>query len=79
MVDGVSIRCISRDLLPQEAYAASTVFSGLNIVEVNLFLSDDDDYDIDFFTADPVPHEGCDSIVPKPSPREQLEFLVTTL
>ncbi|CAA7261362.1 unnamed protein product [Cyclocybe aegerita] len=34
---------------------------------------DDDDYDIDFYTADPIPDitDGA----PTPSPREQLEFL----
>ncbi|KAF5389321.1 hypothetical protein D9757_003453 [Collybiopsis confluens] len=32
-------------------------------------LLDDDDYDIDFYTADPVRSDGA------PSPREQLEFL----
>lgn len=46
-------------------------YSGLS-----LCLSDDDDYDIDFYTADPIAQEG-DSIAPKPSPREQLEFLVS--
>ncbi|KAJ8523233.1 hypothetical protein ONZ45_g262 [Pleurotus djamor] len=36
---------------------------------------DDDDYDIDFYTADPVNPESTDSHTPTPSPREQLEFL----
>ena len=35
---------------------------------------DDDDYDIDFYTLDPVTSELLDNS--KPSPREQLEFLV---
>jgi hypothetical protein len=34
---------------------------------------DDDDYDIDFYTAEPVPQEIPDSSTPVPSPREQLE------
>ena len=33
--------------------------------------SDDDDYDIDFYTADPITHDNIDSATP--SPREQLE------
>ncbi|KDQ62585.1 hypothetical protein JAAARDRAFT_465069 [Jaapia argillacea MUCL 33604] len=36
---------------------------------------DDDDYDIDFYTADPTPPELGDSHSPAPSPREQYEFL----
>jgi hypothetical protein len=36
---------------------------------------DDDDYDIDFYTADPVTQEVVESQTPKPSTREQLEFL----
>ncbi|KII87011.1 hypothetical protein PLICRDRAFT_43721 [Plicaturopsis crispa FD-325 SS-3] len=36
---------------------------------------DDDDYDIDFYTADPVTSDALDTQGPKPSPREQLEFL----
>ncbi|KAF7985507.1 hypothetical protein HWV62_3717 [Athelia sp. TMB] len=36
-------------------------------------LLDDDDYDIDFYTLDPVTSEFLDNS--KPSPREQLEFL----
>ncbi|TFK40606.1 hypothetical protein BDQ12DRAFT_679740 [Crucibulum laeve] len=36
---------------------------------------DDDDYDIDFYTVDPINHEMGDSHSPIPSPREQLEFL----
>lgn len=38
--------------------------------------SDDDDYDIDFYTADPVMQEAVETQTSKPSPREQLEFLV---
>ncbi|KAJ3517439.1 hypothetical protein NLJ89_g492 [Agrocybe chaxingu] len=34
---------------------------------------DDDDYDIDFYTADPIPDIADGA--PTPSPREQLEFL----
>lgn len=34
---------------------------------------DDDDYDIDFYTAGPVREEGGDAQTPGPSPREQLE------
>jgi hypothetical protein len=34
---------------------------------------DDDDYDIDFYTADPIRQEALDSHSPVPSPREQLE------
>ncbi|KAH7885359.1 hypothetical protein F5I97DRAFT_1376184 [Phlebopus sp. FC_14] len=34
---------------------------------------DDDDYDIDFYTAEPGPQDATDP--GKPSPREQLEFL----
>jgi hypothetical protein len=33
---------------------------------------DDDDYDIDFYTADPV-SDSSDGLVNAPSPREQLE------
>ena len=33
---------------------------------------DDDDYDIDFYTAEPV-SDSSDSLVNAPSPREQLE------
>lgn len=33
---------------------------------------DDDDYDIDFYTAEPV-SDSSDGIVNAPSPREQLE------
>lgn len=36
---------------------------------------DDEDYDIDFYTAGPVSVEGADTQNPGPSPREQLEFL----
>uniref|UniRef100_A0A8H8CMA0 Zn(2)-C6 fungal-type domain-containing protein n=1 Tax=Psilocybe cubensis TaxID=181762 RepID=A0A8H8CMA0_PSICU len=36
---------------------------------------DDDDYDIDFYTVDPVNMEVSDGQAPMPSPREQLEFL----
>ncbi|KAJ2913923.1 hypothetical protein MD484_g6506, partial [Candolleomyces efflorescens] len=36
---------------------------------------DDEDYDIDFYTAGPVSEEGSDGQNPGPSPREQLEFL----
>jgi len=36
---------------------------------------DDDDYDIDFYTADPVMQEAVETHTSKPSPREQLEFL----
>jgi hypothetical protein len=39
--------------------------------------SDDDDYDIDFYTADPVMQEAVETQMSTPSPREQLEFLVT--
>jgi hypothetical protein len=35
--------------------------------------SDDDDYDIDFYTADPMHEVPSDSATPTPSPREQLE------
>nr|GAT58784.1 predicted protein [Mycena chlorophos] len=35
---------------------------------------DDDDYDIDFYTVDPISPEG-DGHAPAPNPREQLEFL----
>ncbi|KAF8194249.1 hypothetical protein BJ912DRAFT_1021497 [Pholiota molesta] len=34
---------------------------------------DDDDYDIDFYTVDPVHADLLDSSAPTPSPREQLE------
>lgn len=34
---------------------------------------DDDDYDIDFYTADPVHLEAAEPHSPLPSPREQLE------
>lgn len=34
---------------------------------------DDDDYDIDFYTVDPVHADMLDSAAPTPSPREQLE------
>ena len=34
---------------------------------------DDDDYDIDFYTVDPVNPDMVDSQTPVPSPREQLE------
>lgn len=34
---------------------------------------DDEDYDIDFYTAGPVSEEGSDGQNPGPSPREQLE------
>ncbi|KAK7048273.1 hypothetical protein R3P38DRAFT_2868375 [Favolaschia claudopus] len=36
---------------------------------------DDDDYDIDFYTVDPINADGGDSHAPTPDPREQLEFL----
>ncbi|TFK73576.1 hypothetical protein BDN72DRAFT_814134 [Pluteus cervinus] len=36
---------------------------------------DDEDYDIDFYTVDPIPPEMGESQTPLPSPREQLEFL----
>ena len=35
--------------------------------------SDDDDYDIDFYTVGPVPPDIIESHAPQPSPREQLE------
>ena len=34
---------------------------------------DDDDYDIDFYTVDPINPDMVDSQMPVPSPREQLE------
>jgi hypothetical protein len=34
---------------------------------------DDDDYDIDFYTVDPVDPDMVDAQGPSPSPREQLE------
>lgn len=34
---------------------------------------DDDDYDIDFYTVDPVHPDMADAQTPSPSPREQLE------
>jgi hypothetical protein len=37
---------------------------------------DDEDYDIDFYTADPVSPESADK-AQVPSPREQLEVFVT--
>jgi len=36
---------------------------------------DDDDYDIDFYTAEPISPESVDPHNPVPSPRDQLEFL----
>ncbi|KIM43381.1 hypothetical protein M413DRAFT_403216 [Hebeloma cylindrosporum] len=36
---------------------------------------DDEDYDIDFYTVDPVHPDMADAQTPSPSPREQLEFL----
>ncbi|KAJ7254354.1 hypothetical protein B0H12DRAFT_1233393 [Mycena haematopus] len=36
---------------------------------------DDDDYDIDFYTVDPINADVGDSHTPTPDPREQLEFL----
>ncbi|KAF8158327.1 hypothetical protein B0H34DRAFT_450332 [Crassisporium funariophilum] len=36
---------------------------------------DDDDYDIDFYTVDPINPDMTDPQGPVPSPREQLEFL----
>ncbi|KAJ6512179.1 hypothetical protein C8R47DRAFT_1314218 [Mycena vitilis] len=36
---------------------------------------DDDDYDIDFYTVDPINSDVVDSHTPMPDPREQLEFL----
>ncbi|KAF9565678.1 hypothetical protein CPC08DRAFT_153221 [Agrocybe pediades] len=36
---------------------------------------DDDDYDIDFYTVDPVSPDSTDGQTVTPSPREQLEFL----
>ncbi|KAF8631772.1 hypothetical protein AX17_004987 [Amanita inopinata Kibby_2008] len=38
-------------------------------------LLDDDDYDIDFYTVDPITAETVDTHNGMPSPREQLEFL----
>ena len=38
---------------------------------------DDDDYDIDFYTVEPVPQDLTDVSAITPSPREQLEFLVS--
>ena len=35
--------------------------------------SDDDDYDIDFYTVEPAADMSDDSQSPQPSPREQLE------
>ena len=39
---------------------------------------DDDDYDIDFYTVDPVNPDMVDSQTPVPSPREQLEVCLMT-
>ena len=39
---------------------------------------DDDDYDIDFYTVDPVNPDMVDSQTPVPSPREQLEVCPMT-
>lgn len=50
-----------------------------SVITYSLFdISDDDDYDIDFYTADPV-METAETQTAKPSPREQLEFLVKLL
>lgn len=38
---------------------------------------DDEDYDIDFYTVDPVNPDMLDSSAPTPSPREQLEVSMT--
>ncbi|KAI0726458.1 hypothetical protein C8Q72DRAFT_783724, partial [Fomitopsis betulina] len=40
---------------------------------------DDDDYDIDFYTVGPVAPEHLEAPGAQPSPREQLEFLVSDL
>ncbi|KAH9936645.1 uncharacterized protein B0H18DRAFT_974835 [Fomitopsis serialis] len=40
---------------------------------------DDDDYDIDFYTVGPVAPEHLETQGTQPSPREQLEFLVSDL
>lgn len=37
---------------------------------------DDEDYDIDFYTVDPVHPDMLDPSAPTPSPREQLEVCV---
>lgn len=37
---------------------------------------DDDDYDIDFYTVDPINTEPGEMMSPMPSPREQLEVIV---
>lgn len=39
---------------------------------------DDDDYDIDFYTVDPVNPDMVDAQTPVPSPREQLEVCLVT-
>ena len=39
----------------------------------SLIYRDDDDYDLDFYTVDPVPPDMKDSA---PSPREQLEVCI---
>ena len=38
---------------------------------------DDEDYDIDFYTVDPIPPEVGESQTPLPSPREQLEVSIS--
>ena len=40
---------------------------------------DDDDYDIDFYTVDPINPDMVDSQTPVPSPREQLEVCLMVL
>jgi hypothetical protein len=55
-------------------YVISSIFDARCLII--LTTRDDDDYDIDFYTADPVMQEVVETQTPKPSPREQLEFLV---
>jgi hypothetical protein len=45
----------------------------LLIYDLRHFRSDDDDYDIDFYTVSPVAQDAADTAGTHPSPREQLE------
>jgi hypothetical protein len=40
---------------------------------------DDDDYDIDFYTVEPINPDMAEPSSPMPSPREQLEVLITLI
>jgi hypothetical protein len=81
MVDGMPSGCVFRLLLPPKTHAVSNGFFSRLFPQILITVgpqpSDDDDYDIDFYTVDPGDEESMDP--GKPSPRDQLEVCLMSV